>query len=186
MQFYLIIENRTASVAETIIRFFSFYTILTNILTAVYFTMRAFKVNRFNKPGTLSAITVYITIVGAVYQVLLRHLWQPTGLQMIVDELLHTINPILVIIYWYLYEEKQLVKYRQIISWLVYPLAYLVFILARGAFSNFYPYPFVDVKGIGFLRTLINSGLLLLFFTAISAIFIFVGKQVAGKSAVQT
>jgi hypothetical protein len=38
LQLYLIIVNRTASIPETIIRFFSFFTILTNILVAVCFT----------------------------------------------------------------------------------------------------------------------------------------------------
>ena len=103
-QFYLIIQNRAAPIPETIIRFFSYFTILTNTLVAVYFTTQAVQANKLTKPGTLTAITVYITIVGAVYQVLLRHIWDPTGLQRLVDELLHTINPVLVILCWYFYE----------------------------------------------------------------------------------
>jgi hypothetical protein len=37
LQFYLILEYRTVSVLSTIIRFFSFFTILTNILVALCF-----------------------------------------------------------------------------------------------------------------------------------------------------
>ncbi|MDQ3016814.1 MAG: hypothetical protein M3R25_08895, partial [Bacteroidota bacterium] len=48
-QLYLIIENRIASLPETIIRYFSFYTILTNILVAIGFTIRAWsKDSKFN------------------------------------------------------------------------------------------------------------------------------------------
>ena len=36
-QFYLILANRQASVPETIIRYFTFFTILTNLLVAVLF-----------------------------------------------------------------------------------------------------------------------------------------------------
>lgn len=104
LQYYLLIENRTTTIAEATVRFFSFFTILTNTLVAVYFTWRLVRRKRaaatVGHSCTLTAVTVYITIVGLVYQVLLRHLWQPTGLQFIVDELLHTIIPLAVILYW--------------------------------------------------------------------------------------
>src|SRR5881398_3651902 len=114
VQFILMRQNSTASVLETIVRFFSFFTILTNAIVAIYFTGQVLNVGRTHRPGILSAVTVYIFMVGIVYQVLLRHIWEPTGLQLIVDELLHTINPLGVMLYWYLYEVKSLVKYSQI------------------------------------------------------------------------
>ena len=116
-QFYLMMENRITPVGETIIRFISFFTILTNSLVALYFSCLALKVKTgllsiFTRPGAGTAITVYITIVGLVYQILLRHIWQPTGLQMIVDELLHTVIPFLAIVYWLLFEDKSGLKYK--------------------------------------------------------------------------
>ena len=42
-QLYLIIENRIASVPETIVRYFSYFTILTNILVALCATAVALK-----------------------------------------------------------------------------------------------------------------------------------------------
>lgn len=185
-QYYLMIENRVASISETTIRFFSFFTILTNLLVAIYFTLIIFKIkNSFlaiiNKPWTLTAITVYITCVGLGYQILLRHIWQPTGLQMIVDELLHTLIPIMVIIYWYLYEIKSLATYKQILKWLIYPLIYLTCILIRGKFSNFYPYPFVNVGNLGLFKVLINCALLITLFAGLSAIFIRVGRATKNR-----
>jgi len=104
-QFVLMMNNRVASIPETVVRFFSFFTILTNILVALYFTVLALtrkeRSTFVDRPGTLTVVTIYITMVGAVYQIVLRHVWQPTGLQMIVDELLHTIIPVLVIIFGY-------------------------------------------------------------------------------------
>ena len=185
-QYYLMMGNRIASISETTIRFFSFFTILTNSLVAIYFTIVIFKSKNgfaaiIDKPGALTAITVYITIVGLVYQIILRHLWHPTGLQLIVDELLHTLIPIMVIIYWYLYENKSLAKYKQIPKWLIYPLIYLTFILIRGKFSNFYPYPFVDVGNLGLSKVLINSGLLIALFSGLSAIFIRIGRAMKDR-----
>lgn len=182
-QYFLMIENRVAPIGETTIRFFSFFTILTNLLVAFYFTLTCFQKKNnvsaiLNKPGTLTAITVYITIVGFVYQILLRHIWQPQGLQRIVDELLHTFIPIMVIIYWYLYENRSSVLYNQIPKWLIFPLIYLIYILLRGQFSNFYPYPFVDVAKLGLSKVLINSILLVALFGGISAIFNVIGRKI--------
>lgn len=177
-QFYLMLENRTASTTETIIRFFSFFTILTNSLAAVYFTyiLLGSKNRLINNPGTLTAVTTYITIVGLVYQLVLRHLWKPQGLQMVVDELLHSVVPVFVIIFWYLYERKELVKYGQISQWMIYPLIYLGYILIRGKLSGFYPYPFMNVSVIGFSKVLVNSIVLLCLFVAFSAVFVWFGK----------
>ncbi len=180
-QYFLMIENRVASVGETTIRFFSFFTILTNSLVAIYFTsisVRGKNSNllRIQKPGVLTSITVYITVVGLVYQIVLRQIWQPTGIQMIVDELLHSIIPISVIAYWYGYEDKSVIAYGQIIQWLIYPLLYLLFILGRGGVSNFYPYPFVDVAVLGLPKVVVNSIILLALFVVLSALFIKAGK----------
>ena len=174
IQLYLMMENRVAPIFETAIRFFSFFTILTNIITAIYFLTEVFRTSKpFTNPSKfLTPVTVYITIVGLVYQILLRHTWSPTGTQMIVDELLHTIVPLLAVIYWYLFYPKTKPNYRQIAKWVLYPLVYVVYILIRGSFSNFYPYPFVNVTNLGLAKVLINSVFLLVLFIAVSALFI--------------
>ncbi|MEO7121065.1 MAG: Pr6Pr family membrane protein [Ginsengibacter sp.] len=181
-QYILMIENRQASILETSIRFISFFTILTNALAAIYFTCVVFDKNHqikiIDKPGTLSAITVYITLVALVYQFVLRQSWHPTGLQMIVDELLHSVIPVLVIVFWFLYEIIKPVKYSQILQWAIYPLVYLICILIRGSFSNYYPYPFINVTTIGMSKALTNSGILIVIFLIISALFLVIGKAI--------
>ncbi len=182
-QYYLMIENRVTSISETTIRFFSFFTILTNAMVAFYYTVAIIKPTTaiIQKAGTVTAITVYITVVGLVYQIVLRPLWHPEGLQKIVDELLHAVVPLMVIMYWYLYEQKSSVNYKQIPKWLIYPLLYLIYILIRGALSGFYPYPFMHVQKIGLLKVLINSFFLLILFSGLSAIFIRAGKFIKYK-----
>lgn len=181
-QYYLMLENRTFSIGETTIRFFSFFTILTNSLVAVFFTFslvrqKAKYFSILHKPGTLTAVTVYITVVGLIYQIVLRQTWDPTGLQKIVDELLHSIIPVMVIVFWYLYENKPPVKFGQIPQWLIYPLLYLVYVLIRGSFSGFYPYPFINVTTIGWQSVWVNSTVITVLFIGISAAFIKIGKS---------
>jgi hypothetical protein len=185
VQFVIMVQNRVSDIPETVVRFFSYFTILTNILAAVYFMAAGLIPSYVKKPGLLTAITVYIFMVGTVYQIVLRHLWQPTGMQWVVDELLHTINPLLVIIYWYMYEQKKQVTYGRIKFWIIYPLGYLAFVLVRGTFSNFYPYPFIDVEKIGWARVGLNSAMLTLFFIIAACLFILAGKEIS-KSERQT
>ncbi len=176
-QYYLMVKNTQISFTEANIRFFSYFTILTNIIVTVYFTLQAFnRIPKIKKSGILTAITIYILIVGLVYQIILRSTWDPEGLQRLVDELLHTIMPIFVLIYWYLFENKTL-NYRQILPWTIYPLLYLFYILIRGYFSGFYPYPFINAINLGYFQVFINSFWILLLFAVLSMFFIRIGKS---------
>jgi len=185
IQFVLMLANSTNTVGESIIRFFSYFTILTNTLVSVYFFYCAYRSYGYGKFtyrfGTLTAVTVYITIVGLVYQLLLRHTWSPTGLQRVVDEMLHSVNPLLVIGYWFLNKKGETLAYRQLARWLIYPLIYLIYVLIRGFFSNFYPYPFLDVTNLGFQQVIVNSFGITLLFVVISMFFIGVAKLTAKK-----
>ncbi|WP_127121378.1 Pr6Pr family membrane protein [Chryseotalea sanaruensis] len=180
-QYYLMIQNSEHTLSEITIRFFSYFTILTNSLVAIYFTVIFFsKENRnslVHKPGSLTALTVYITIVCLVYQLVLRQIWEPMGLQRLVDELLHSVNPLLVICFWYFYEAKNELRWSALPVWLLYPLIYLFFILFRGNLSEFYPYPFVDINSLGLLKVVLNSLVLLALFASTAALFIFIGKR---------
>lgn len=177
-QYYLHIENRVTSFPEANFRFFTYFTILVNLVVTIYFTSTVFKKQEVEEKslGYLTAITVYITIVGATYQIILRGTWQPTGLQRIVDELLHSVMPVLTIIFWYLFENKAMVKYSQILKWAIFPIVYLIIMLIRGNFSGFYPYPFVDVTALGLKKVLINSLFVTIFFFIISFLYIRIGK----------
>jgi hypothetical protein len=166
-QLVLIIHNRQADIAETIIRFISFFTILTNILVALFFTSKVFGFSRnlfsiFHKNSTITAITTFILIVGLIYQFILRAIWEPQGLQQIVDELLHTIIPLNTLIYWILYPQKERISLKKTTIWLLYPAVYMALVLLRGKFSNYYPYPFFNIQEIGVEKVLLNGFLILM------------------------
>jgi hypothetical protein len=180
-QFYLLIEHRVTIIPEAIIRYFSFFTILTNILVAITFTVLLTRQNSswyhfFSRANTLTAVTAYITLVGVVYQVILRAAWNPQGLQKIVDELLHSVIPALAILYWFLFVRKTGLKWKHVFPWAIYPVCYLLYILIRGAFSGFYPYPFVNVSNLGYKKVLINSGFTLLAFFLFAFLLIAIGR----------
>jgi hypothetical protein len=180
-QFFLMLENRTASLPETVIRFFSFFTILTNILVAIGFSYAATNTSSllkkfFSKQTTLAAICVYIVVVGLIYNLILRSLWQPTGMQKIVDELLHSVIPIAFLLFWIIYIPKNELKWVSVFPWLLYPLCYAIFVAIRGAFSGFSPYPFIDVNKIGYPKFFINSILITVLFLFLSILLVGTSK----------
>lgn len=186
-QFYIIIVNRVALIGETVIRYFSFFTILTNLLVAICCTLLLLIPSSpggrfFSRATTLTAIAVYISVVSIIYNIILRFLWKPEGLQLIVDELLHTIIPIVFVAMWFIFTNKATLKWQNIFSWLLYPLIYIVYILMRGTSSGFYPYPFINVTELGYGRVLINSVGMLFVFLFLSFLFVGIAKLRTNKS----
>jgi hypothetical protein len=182
-QFILMIQNRQADVVETVVRFFSFFTILTNILVALYFSSRITKHGKVSlqiavHKSALTALTTFILVVGLVYQIVLRNTWVPTGFQLIIDELLHSVIPVFVLIYWILFANKTDLILQNNINWLWFPAIYFVFIIIRGHFSNFYPYPFINVSAIGYFKVFINFLMVSGFMLSIMALLIFIGQKI--------
>lgn len=180
-QLYLMIQNRVVPIPETLLRFFAFFTIDTNIIVALCFTFTFlgsnYRLGRFfSKASTVTAITVYITIVGIVYNVILRSLWEPEGMQKIVDELLHTVIPALFIIFWLIFVPIKQLKWKNAFPWLIYPIVYMVYAIIHGAITKFYPYPFVDVNDLGYNKALLNAGGILLIIFLLSLVLIATGK----------
>jgi hypothetical protein len=185
-QLYLIITNRVVSVPGTLFRFFSYFTIDTNILVALCFTFISLQNKSslgklFSKPTTITALTVYIIVVGIVYNTILRLTWNPQGLQMVVDEILHSVIPVLFILFWVIFVPTEGLKYKQAFSWLIYPLLYMLYAVIHGAITNFYPYIFVDVTRHGYGKVLSNAGLILFAIFVLSLILIATGKATRDK-----
>lgn len=161
-QFFISMQASTVDPATQVVRFFSYFTILTNLIVAVYSTSLGFFPKKTigvfcAKSTTSTAVTLYILLVGLVYNLVLRGIWQPQGMARVVDEVLHSIVPFLVLCYWWRIPDKRLLKWKDILGWLTYPFIYLLYTLVHGAVSGFYPYPFVDVRVLGLTKVLINS-----------------------------
>jgi len=180
-QFAINLQSNIADTSELVTRYFSYFTILTNLLVTICCTIILLKPSTkwghfFSSQRTLTAITVYILVVGLIYNVVLRFIWNPQGLQKIVDELLHSVIPVLFLLLWIFFAKKKPEKWKAFLPWLIYPLAYLVFVLIRGAFSGFYPYPFIDVTKLGYQKTFINSLGVTIIFIVLSVLFIVAGN----------
>lgn len=181
LQLYVILENRVMSIAQTLIKFFSYFTIISNIMVAICFTtlsvQPASRWGRFfAKPQTATAINVYILVVGLVYNLVLRWLWSPKGLQLVADNLLHVVVPIWFLIYWIAWVPKANLQWKNVFSFLICPAVYCVYILIRGVISNQYPYFFIDASKYGYPQVAVNCTILLVMFLGLSLLHISVSK----------
>jgi hypothetical protein len=182
-QLVLSLQNSVIPPLQTVVKFISYFTILTNTLVALFFTASLLPNSRlyafFSRKDRGTAIAVYITIVCVVYQVLLRPIWNPEGLQRIVDELLHSFIPFYFVYYWFTFIDKTKSEFSNIVSWSVYLLVYIGYSLMRGAIAGIYPYPFIDVTQLGYPMALLNTLGVLVFFVLISTAFIIIAKRLA-------
>ena len=165
---------------------FSYFTILTNLLIAICSTTIVLFPNSnlgtfFKKPTVLSAITLYIFIVALVYNTVLRGLFPLDGWNFFVDTLLHVIVPILFIVYWFVFVPKGTLQYKNGISWLLFPFAYLLYSLLRGELYGWYPYPFLNVITFGYQKVILNSCVLIAVFLLSGVALIWLDKKL-GRS----
>lgn len=168
---------RGFGVVEGIERLASYLTNLTIFLVALTFSGvasrgRSAVADFFRQPQVVTAVVVYIVFVGLAYNVLLRHLWTPSGYRAVLNECLHTVTPLLSALYWVLYVPRFHLNIRHCLLWMIYPLAYLIVTLWRGETSDFYPYPFIDVGELGYPHVFLNATMLVLVFIILMGVFI--------------
>lgn len=174
------------SVGGGIVNFLSFFTVLTNLLAAAALTLpwtaRRSRAARFMaRPSVLAGITTSIALVGIVYGLLLRGLWQPQGLQWLADVLLHDAMPIVFLLYWWLFVPPSRLRGRDIATWAVYPALYFIYSLLRGASGGPYPYPFIDVGRLGYAQVGLNALAMLLAFTALGWLLLGLDRLKRGR-----
>lgn len=157
--------------------YLGFFTVLTNLLAALVMTGHAagpaftpFK--RAASPVVMTTTAAAISIVGAVYFLILRHLWKPEGAQFWADVALHYVVPVLVVVFWAWTVPARALGWKDIPWLFAYPLAYLVYVFARGEIVHLYPYAFIDVLAIGYRAALLNAAGIMLAYALVVGLFL--------------
>ena len=165
-----------------------YFTITTNVLVALALTAAASgprgALSRFfGRPDVHTAIAMSIVIVSAIYNLLLRQLWHPQGWQIAADVTLHDVMPALFLLHWSMAVPKAALRWPQVVYWQLYPAAYFAYVLVRGAVDGWYPYPFLDVTTLGYLRVLIDACVVLLLFIVIALLLVALARWQVRRSA---
>ena len=163
------------SFGSGLISYLGYFTILTNLFVALATTLPlAASVSGLGKWSARGAVygcaVTAITGVGISYHILLRNIWNPQGWQWVADMTLHYAVPLLTLALWIVFPPKERVSWKWPLLWCVYPAAYFVYALVRGALIHSYPYYFIDVPALGYSRVFIHAAGLFVVFAMIGAI----------------
>jgi hypothetical protein len=156
---------------------FSYFTIWSNLLAAIIFTMLAINPNRTSslfRVLHLDAIVMMI-VTGIVYNVLLNtgghegwDFWS-NGIQ-------HIWGPLLVFIVFVICGPRGWISSRTIFASLILPILWLVYALIRGSATGAYPYDFLDVNANGMASVLAFVAQIVIFAIILGYLLLLIDK----------
>jgi hypothetical protein len=165
--------------------YFSYFTIESSLINIVVFVVGGFMALRLATDTTLyttirmSALT-YAVVTAGVYNLLLRGLpYSGTfeGLQW-PNEVIHVWVPILLLLDWLFSPGRPALPWKSLRFVVVFPVAWLLYTLMRGAASGgeIYPYPFLDPAGAGWGSVVAYIVGLTAFLVGIGALAVALGR----------
>lgn len=185
LQLYLVIVaagEMGVGVIAAILAYASFFTIQTVLIAALVTSRTAIGIEgRWPGARFKSAIAVYVAVAGLVFAVILRPVFQHTGLQLWTDAVLHYVVPPLYGLFWFLAVPKHDLRWRDAAIWMAYPACYSVAVLAYGLWSRFYPYPFFDLPKIGPAALVMAIAGLGAVFLAAGLLVVALGRFIGGR-----
>ncbi|CAL9480556.1 integral membrane regulator [Streptomyces sp. DH-12] len=172
------------------VRVLSYFVIQSTALLALvtFASARRAWTARHPLPGAVTGATLlYVLIAALVHHIALTDAspaFSMTGgasgsapwLEPAAGHLLHTVLPVAALLDWLVLTPPARMHLRQAPTWLLYPLAYLAFTLARGELLPGSParylYPFLDVARHGYKSVLANALLVGLAIYAVAVLLV--------------
>ena len=145
----------------SIVRYFSFFTIQSNVLVLITTTLLMLRPERDGpvfRVVRLDAV-ICITVTGIVHWFLLRPLPEIqnlTGWAEACDIGLHIVVPLLTLLGWFAFGPRPRISGQTVWLALIFPVGWLAYTLIRGEFADWYPYPFFDVTELGYATVQLN------------------------------
>ncbi len=168
----VLVEQDQPGLAERLLHFVSYFTVLSNLLVLITTTAAARRPDvdgRLWRVLRLDAV-VGITVTGLVHWFFLRPLLHLTGWSYATDKVLHVVVPALALLGWLVFGPRPRVTLRVVLLGLIYPVGWLAFTLVIGAATGWYPYPFLDVPVRGPAAVALASVAIALLIFALSAL----------------
>lgn len=182
---YVDMSGDGASALEVLWRFYAYFTLLTNTFVTLVFARAALKPDSLvglNAPRVELMAVTSIMFVCIVYNVLLAPRWDPQGWQKVADVIVHDAVPILFLVFWAMRPHGGL-KWSHAVFAGLWPLAYAIYGLSRGALDGFYPYFFMDPTTASYVQIGINVVGLFLAFLACALLLICVSRALGRRAA---
>ena len=118
---------------------------------------------------------------GVVHFFLLRPVLDLDGADLLADRLLHMVVPLLAVAGWLVAGPRGRVSRAALGPFLVLPLVWIGYTLARGAVVDWYPYPFIDVGEHGYAEVAFNSPGVAVLMLALFGLAVVVDRRLARR-----
>lgn len=132
----------------SVVHFFSYFTIQSNVLAIVSFlwaTVASYRIVSHGLDRFRGAVVVYMLMTGVVYALLLSGRTAGADSTIAwVNTVVHRVMPVAVALDWLLDPPIERIGRREAAWWLAFPLVWTVYTLVRGPIVDWYPYPFID------------------------------------------
>jgi hypothetical protein len=148
--------------------YFSFFTILGNLLVMVMAAGFALGRGWAQRPALRAATTLYIVVVAAVFQLLLAGSFDLSGLDWWGNMLAHQLVPTMWVLGWLACGRHGGIRATTPLLWLIYPAVYGAWTLLHGALTGWYPYAFLSVAKEGMAQVATNMAWMALVFLILS------------------
>ena len=180
---YVLLVNAAIAIGPLLatVRFFSYFTILGNLLvlliTATFAFMPESGFGRwFARPLVRGPVALYIGVTFGIYATILHALWDPQGAQWWADSSLHYAMPVLYLSWWLFAVPHGPLRWSDVLRWLLLPLAYVCGVFLRGAWVREYPYPFLDLGVVALPEVLRDCAGVFAVFLALGAVLVAVDR----------
>jgi hypothetical protein len=161
-----------AGTGTRVVNLLSFFTIQSNLLVlAAAATLAAdpARDGRWWRALRLAGL-LGITITGIVYVTVLAGQVTHEGISVWLNAAFHYFCPLWTLAGWLLFGPRPRVTWRVVGLAFAWPAAWIGYTLARGAVTDWYPYPFLDVTDLGYPAALRNIAGVLLLSLAVAAL----------------
>lgn len=151
----------------------SYFTIWSNVVVAVSTTLllqRPLRDTLVRRVLRLDALLM-ITVTAIVYQVLLAPTIDVEGWSLLTDPILHVVTPLVTVVVWAVWGPRGWISARLVPMALVVPVAWIVWMLLRGAVVDAYPYGFANVSDLGYASVALTLVMILVFGLLVAAAY---------------
>ena len=178
-------DTQRPDLVTRLVRFISYLTIWSNVLVAWSTATLALGSDRDTRVWRALRLDAVIVCFGGgvVHFFLLRPILDLHGADALADHLLHQVVPLLAVVGWLAFGPRGRMNGADLLPFLVVPGLWLVYTLVRGAFVDWYPYPFLDVGEHGYGTVLLNGVGVAVFMVALFLGALWVDRRL-GRSSV--
>ena len=164
-----------------IIRFFSFFTILSNIVVAGVATALAINPERNGRVFRVLRLDslVMITVTGLIYSIVLAGLYTIDGVgRNLANDGLHYVTPTLTVLAFVVVGPRLRWRVPEVFGALVLPMVWVAYILLQGVVTKWYPYPFIDVNELGYAMVAANIAGIVVIGVVFGFVFFFLDRGI--------